>query len=306
MNAPDSVRPVFLVGAARSGTSLLYKVMALHPQAGWLSNWVQRYPGRPQLAALNHLARLLPSRRDRAWFGADGDNAYVYGAHRPLSERVFPMPAEAETLYARSGIPEPGPGPEDTADVDVTHLQAALGAVARWDRRPVVVSKRIANNRRIGLLARAFPDAVFIDIVRDGRAVAASLAKVDWWEGSDVWWYGGTPQAWRDAGGEPWELCARNWVEEVQAVRDGLAGLAPERVLSLTYEDVLREPHESVASALRFSGLDPEDPRWRRAMQAVRFPGRNERWRASFSPGDLRRIEAVQHDELLRNGYLLS
>ena len=33
----------------------------------------------------------------------------------------------------------------------------------------------------------------FVVLVRDGRAVAESLSRVDWWETNHVWWYGGTP-----------------------------------------------------------------------------------------------------------------
>ena len=34
---------MFLLGAPRSGTSLLYKCLALNPGAAWVSNWVERF-----------------------------------------------------------------------------------------------------------------------------------------------------------------------------------------------------------------------------------------------------------------------
>ncbi|MBV9253816.1 MAG: sulfotransferase, partial [Actinobacteria bacterium] len=37
-------QPLFLVGAPRSGTSLLYKALCLHPDAAYISNWVNRFP----------------------------------------------------------------------------------------------------------------------------------------------------------------------------------------------------------------------------------------------------------------------
>ena len=58
--------PVFLVGAARSGTSLVYKALCLHPDVAYISNWVARYPKAPRLAALN---RLGPSPVHRRSFG---------------------------------------------------------------------------------------------------------------------------------------------------------------------------------------------------------------------------------------------
>src|SRR6266542_3077460 len=134
MAAPD-LAPLFIVGAPRSGTSLLYKLLCLHPRAAWISNWGRRAPGQPALAMLNRLAPRLPATRRRAWFGADGGNAYVYGRPRPLVE--------------------------------------------------------------------AFPRARFVNLIRDGRAVAYSLSRVDWWEDGVVWWYGQTPRRWREEGRDP-------------------------------------------------------------------------------------------------------
>ncbi|HET7389131.1 MAG TPA: sulfotransferase [Nocardioidaceae bacterium] len=295
--------PVFLVGAARSGTTLLYKAMALHPDVSWPSNWVARFPAVPQLAALNRVARALPGRRSHVWFGRHGDNAYVYGARRPLRDRLLPTPHEAEPLYAHAGIPEFPAGDAELDRAVAERLRWDFSAISRWDGRRQVLSKRIANDRRIPWLCEVFPQARFIEIVRDGRAVAASLAAVDWWEANTVWWYGGTPGDWRSTGGHPWELCARNWVEEVRTIRRGFAAVDAARVLSVRYEDVVRDPMTSLEKAMEFCGLDAAAPAWRRGMGEVRFPNQNERWRATLSEEDRAVVESVQHEELERYGY---
>lgn len=298
-------QPLFLVGAARSGTSLLYKLLSLHPEAVWLSNWVQRYPGLPQLAALNGLADRFPRRRHEVWFGKSGNNAYVYGRRRPLRDRVFPMPAEGESLYARAGIPEPGltplPAPSRT---QCEALQSTFYTMRRAAGGRVLISKRIANNRRIGLLHNIFPQARFLDIMRDGRAVALSLSEVDWWEDSVVWWFGGTPTEWRGAGKDPWELCARNWVEEVKIIERDLPLLPEPLVQRIRYEDLVAEPHPVLAQCASFAGLDPDERRWRRALSRVRFPNKNERWREKLAADALATVESVQEPELRRYGYL--
>lgn len=303
-SAQHDLAPIFLLGAARSGTSLLYKVMALHPQTTWLSNWVQRFPGNPQLTALNRLARVLPERRARVWFGPRGDNAYVYGSKRQLRDRVFPMPAEAESFYRRQGVPELAHH-HATAEHDVVdRLQRAFATISRWDGGRVVLTKRIANNRRVPVLSEAFPSAKFIEIIRDGRAVAASLSKVDWWEDSIVWWYGGTPADWRRDGGDPWELCARNWVEEVYALRRGLGAVDPAQVLSVRYEELVADPTARLREILSFCGLDLCCPAWRRSLAGVRFPNQNQTWQSGMPAAALAVVESVQRAELARYGYL--
>ena len=44
----DRRPPTFLIGAARSGTSLLYKGLCLHPDAAYFNNnYVRRLPRHP-------------------------------------------------------------------------------------------------------------------------------------------------------------------------------------------------------------------------------------------------------------------
>ena len=59
----------FILGAARSGTSLLYKAICLHPESAYFNNWMRRMPGRPELCAPNRVARHTPRMRSRVWFG---------------------------------------------------------------------------------------------------------------------------------------------------------------------------------------------------------------------------------------------
>jgi hypothetical protein len=281
----------------------MYRVLALHPGATYLSNWNQRFPRRPHLTALNRLARWSPQRRSVAWFGASGDNAYVFGARRGLALRAFPGPAEAETFYRACGIPELGTPLPAATPAAKDALRAAFRTSSRWDGDRLVLSKRIANSRRIPMLHEIFPDSRFIEIVRDGRAVALSLSTVDWWEASIVWWYGGTPGDWAAEGRDPWELLARNWVEEVQATRAGLEAVPGSQVLSLSYEQLVREPRREIRRAVEFLGLDWENPDWQQALSRVRFPDKNERWSQSLDAAVLKRVQSVQADELRHYGY---
>jgi hypothetical protein len=299
--------PVFLVGAPRSGTSLLYKALCLHPDVAWISNWVRRAPGLPQLAVLNRVARRLPQTRRVAWFGADAANAYVYGHRRPLLLRVFPMPVEGEPFYGRYGIgPDDGPASHPDGPVDpeqVASLRRAFAALSRYGGGRVLVSKRIANNQRIPLLLAAFPSARFVHLIRDGRAVACSLARVDWWEDDVVWWYGDTPRRWREEGGDPWELCARHWLRELASVEEGLRAVDAGRQLTLRYEELIEEPSQTLREVARFAGV-PDDRGWVRELDRLRFPDRNDAWRERVGPAVGERLEAIQQEQLRVWGYV--
>ncbi len=295
----DPVDTGFVLGPARSGTSLVYEGLCLHPEVAFISNWYARFGWRAVLV-LNRIPRRFPDLALRVWFGPEG-NAYRYGRRRAWWERAFPSPVEGEPVYTRSGVARPG-GPEPAAVAPERALPRAFDAVRRVGGGRCVVSKRIANNLRIPLLARVFPEARFVALVRDGRAVAASLARVDWWEDSHVWWYGATPRRWREEGGDPWELCARNWVEEIRAIEEGLRAVPDRQVLRLRYEDLVREPHEGFEAVRAFLGLR-EDEGWRRRLRRIAVPGRVERWRELLEPAVVERITAIQRAELERFGY---
>jgi hypothetical protein len=293
--------PVFLVGPARSGTSLLYKALCLHPDAAYISNWVARYPTSPRLAWLNRLARRFPEPRRRAWFGEDS-NAYVYGTRRPLHVRLLPMPVEGEPVYAACGVPlQGGASPERTVRQQVA-LRRAFARIAAAGGGAVLVNKRIGNNRRIPFLASAFPGARFVAIVRDGRGVALSLSKVDWWERSVLPWYGATPARWAADGRDPWEACARNWVEDVRAMDEGLIGVPDSRVLRVSYESFVDSPLDTLGRIAGFAGLE-SDAEWERSLARLTFPDRNEAWRSELDPATVATITAVQRATLEEYGY---
>jgi hypothetical protein len=295
--------PLFLLGAPRSGTSLLYKVLCLHPDVAYISNWVRRFPRQPWLGALNRLARRLPHTQRSVWFGHDS-NAYVYASRRALLKRLFPQPVEGEPVYAACGIPDFVPSGAAPSEQQRDALRAAFRAIRRYAGGTRIVNKRIGNNLRIPLLEAAFPEARFVDIMRDGRAVAYSLSHVDWWDDTVVWWYGGTPRRWREEGRDPWELCARVWLEELRAIDAGLESVPAGQVLRVHYEQLVREPLPTLRVIAEFAGLRPH-PAWASRLATLRFPDRNERWREGLEPGAVAHITAIQEERLRRHGYAL-
>jgi hypothetical protein len=296
--------PVFLVGPARSGTSLLYKVLCLHPETAYISNWVAKYPSMTRLAMLNRLARSMPEVRRRVWFGTDS-NAYVYGGgRRPLRDRLFPMPVEGEPVYAACGVPRDHELEAEGMWHEGRALRRSVSSIQAASGGSVFINKRIANNLRISFLAAAFPEARFVALVRDGRAVALSLSKVDWWPESHVWWYDGTPAEWAERGGDPWELCARNWVEELGAMDRGLAAVPENQVMRLSYESFVDEPLDAVAQVAAFAGL-PADDGWIRTVSDLGFPNKNEAWRTALDAAAIETILSIQQERLEAYGYVV-
>lgn len=294
----EPIAIVFILGPARSGTSLLYRLLALHPEVAFISNWNSRFPRVAAVGALQRATRSSRSLR-RQWFRPDG-NAYVYGRTRPLSERLVPAPVEGEPVFALAGINEDGTTRSPDA---VDALRNQIARISRYTGGTFFVNKRVANNRRIALIHRAFPEAHFITITRDGRAVALSLSRVNWWQDSTVWWAGETPTEWAGRGNDPWELCAGNWVHEIDAIDEGLSDIPKEQQTTITYEALVADPCEQLTRVAESIGL-PLDDSWLDEVGSVPLPA-NDHWRTELSDSVVRTITDVQRTTLQRLGYIV-
>lgn len=293
--------PVFLLGAPRSGTTLLYKALSLHPRAAYISNWVHRFPALPQLAAFDRIARRLPEHRQRAWFPAG--NAYAPGERRGRLSRAFPAPSEGEPVFTRAGVSTVAVTEPPAIGPEILRLREALATIARWNGGEHLLVKRIANNRRVPLLRAAFPEARFVELVRDGRAVALSLTEVDWWPHMRLWWLGQTPPEWVTSGGNELELGILHWAQETGTLAEHLAPVDPSLRLQVRYEDLVAEPGRRLREIAAFIGLPTQDEGWSSSLDRMSFPDQNERWRTKLDIADIAMLESAGEDALHRYGY---
>jgi hypothetical protein len=290
----------FLIGAGRSGTTLLYKLLCLHPDVAYISNLEPRLPWLPgSLTGRLRLRRY--SSKLRHWFRNEG-NAYI--VQRPLGSRIMPAPAEGEGVYARCGIPlylEPGYQPEARV---VARTRARFQALREASGASVLVSKRTANNRRIPVLHAIFPQAYYINLLRDGREVAASLSRVEWWNHTPLWWDAKrrTPAQAVAEGEDQLRLCARHWVEETEEITRGLGTVSPSRVLPVRYEELVAEPIEQMRRVLMFLGLERRlDYEW--ALKTLKLGHQSPSWRAAWSSQQVDIVNREQGEHLARSGY---
>jgi hypothetical protein len=163
-------------------------------------------------------------------------------------------------------------------------------------------------------LVTAFPDALIVQVVRDGRdSVAAMLADqvaMSWFRPSVVNietefpnpFYGVDDESDRlhwpslsDAG-----KCAMRWRGAIRIAARLRQALPADQLKTLRYEDMARDPGAAAAMLTEFTGAviaAPVTPSTNRAR-----PEQNE-WRRSLSYGQLADVEKVAGAELRRLGY---
>src|SRR5688572_32624960 len=136
-----ALKPILLLGPGRGGTTLLYKLLSLHRDAAFVSNFDTRLSGRLLARPALALSRTSPELRKWAWFSAEGQ---AYLRSRSPLKRIVPAPVEGEVLYTSSGITRDEYADSGAAE---THqaLRGVCTAIQRRHRGKVLLLKRTAN-----------------------------------------------------------------------------------------------------------------------------------------------------------------
>ncbi|HEU4986617.1 MAG TPA: sulfotransferase, partial [Rhizobiaceae bacterium] len=202
-----------------------------------------------------------------------------------------------------------------------------------------LLEKTVSNTLRVPYVDAILPDAVFLHLVRDGHAVVESATRM-WQEPPDSqglrrklidmpWsslgyaaWFGLNQVRGRlrgRSGGEIWgprypgifedikklpllEIVTRQWEQSVSRATHDLQQIAPERVYTVRYEDLMGDSVE-VDRLCDFLKIDRRDAIHRRfAEQADRSNMR--KWRDRLTDDQIATIHRIAGDMLRHYRYL--
>jgi hypothetical protein len=222
-------RPVFVVAAPRSGSTLLFETLAesrqlctLGGEAHWLVEGISALrPGAP---------------------GVDSNRLEAAHATADVGQAI------EQALWSRM------------VDSERRPVDAVAARSLRW------LEKTPKNALRIPFLERLFPDALFVFLWRDPRENVSSIMEawraggwvtypaLDGWDGP---WSMLLPPGWRALRGRPLEeVAAFQWQRTNAIILDDLAVRPQERWMALSYADLLDDTPSAVARICDFAGLE--------------------------------------------------
>lgn len=263
-----STGPVFVIGHARSGTSLMCRLLLDHlgVNFGTESQFIARYHSRLPLYGdvtderrlrllLQDISRERFFVRTRRNFGFAFD---IDRAVRSIAPRTYANAVRA-----------------------IFDQFAATKGHVRWgDKTPEYC-------RHLPLLRELFPDAQFLHIIRDGRDVAQSIFQTGF----------GPKNAYEAA------LAWKQTIGHVQRFRHGLP---TGTCLEIRYEDLLVNPVRTLGTVASFLGIQNHGelmasiaPRLRNQVRA----GNTSKWKERLTWREIECFEAFAGPELVGLGY---
>lgn len=245
--------PVFVIGMPRSGTTILFEALARHPQLGWISNYCRMFPSAPWV----NVARAM----------LDNSLIRLYGHKKqygtaPKYNLLLPQPDEAYEFWdLHSGLPFSRDALRgmEAPPARRAALRDAAAAVVAWQRRDRLAAK-LTGPPRIHYLHSVFPDAIFVHVIRDARAVAHSLVNVRFWRSKGglegPFWNGllepDDVSSWERRGRDAAVLAAIQWRRVIETAREESAVLRrPAQYFEIRYEDFTARPHAVLTDVLQ-------------------------------------------------------
>lgn len=180
--------PIIFIGPGRSGSTIISEVVLAHRQLGGPSNYTEWYPSLPVLALLSRCV--------------NNDYWLIHGVKAQLNttmpfNHLIPRPAEAWSFWQK----------HTRSDIDFSrnflinkratsrerqNIHRAFARLLMLQGKPRLGLK-LTGPGRIEYLHSLFPDAYFINVVRDPCATVNSLLNVPFWQqqgAKQLWWEG--------------------------------------------------------------------------------------------------------------------
>jgi hypothetical protein len=278
-------RPLFIGACPRSGTTLLRVLLDNHPDLAipHETNFV-----RPLWWQRHRFGDLRDPENRRAaaeWIFTAG-----HGGRRIRVKRI----------RRRDAVERVASAPPTVGSL----VEACFALHAELQGKPRWGDKRPAYSGFIGMLFAMFPDAQYVNVVRDPRGAVASQVPMGWDE-PDV----AVPAA------------IARWKEAIRRTDRFARRLRPDQLLDVRYEDLTSEPERELRRICAFTGLRVDDDtldamltgerrtlegQFRGPHERLREPVGTmsvERWRERLTPPQVALVERATSSEMRRFGY---
>lgn len=249
-------KPIIFIGPGRSGSTIISEFIMMHEQLAWPTNYLDVYPNADWS---NNLRSLF----DNRFWRLSGEKGQI-NQTRLFNDRML-RPAEAYAFWERLSRKQINFSRgfllgETATEDEKKHIRSVFAnLVAAQGRQRLAI--KTTGPGRIAYLQSIFPDAIFINVIRDPDATVRSLLNIPFWKDlgmHQLWWTGAYSKAelkhyqniHHDA-----ELSTAFQLKKILQTTQQEARQCDANITTIHYEDFVKKPAEVVQQILQITGL---------------------------------------------------
>ncbi len=168
------LQPIIFIGPGRSGSTIISEFIMMHEDLGWISNYHEWFPYFPMMNVIRRFT-------DNKYWRLVGEKGQINKTR--FLNGLLPRPAEA---YAYWDLITPtsidfsrGFLLKEKASIEeIKNIRSRFYRLLSLQGKSRL-SFKITGPGRISYLHSIFPDAIFINVVRDINPIVNSFFKVD-------------------------------------------------------------------------------------------------------------------------------
>ncbi|MDH3619169.1 MAG: sulfotransferase [Nitrosopumilus sp.] len=285
-------KPIFIIGVPRSGTTLVHSILCNHEDLAWASDedlgeWllpIEQFRIDSLYKWLKANNKKIPMSEEALFvFGKDlGDGLKQFGTTPKGSSKI---PIEGEILWREIFGTD---YIEDITNDRKIKLSQEISNITKRQKKTRFVCKAPNNSFRLFAIQKIFPDAKFINVSRDPKAVVSSMLERYEKEGEfDIGMYEKTKNDVKFQSLDSIEKFSWFYKEFTDAIIK-FSAQNKNNFMTIAYEDLLKNPTEVIQSILEFCDLNLHESVDEMVSLIQQNP--SDKWKKNLSQKDIEKI----------------
>jgi len=225
--------PIFIIGCARSGTSILGEFFENNSQCQYYFDEDIWDPNFNNLIKKTRTSLIRGTK---------------FSANKPMRKLIQKV---SNSFSSNNEDKNQSLTEDDVTNEVIIQTEKAISALSK-DRFVIHGPK---HSIQIKFIKKLFPDAKFLHIIRDGRDVTCSLKRGM----EDNLWVHHKPPGWKKFQNKPTlKKCAWLWNETINIINKDSNQIPSEDFLEIKYEDLVNEPEKTMRHVFEKFGIPYE------------------------------------------------
>lgn len=301
MKTDAQVKPIFICGTGRSGTTIFTKLLGCH-QNVWAFKWESQLfagiPGLGDVVNSGYDPQMIEKflERVRGHLFKRNVRGVDYGLFAIISSQDLEtalITFAQELLDGRSA---------EAKLLSCKHLSDAIFLPpAMREGAQVWCEKTPRNILFADVIAKIYPEAKFINVVRDGRDVISSILQKKFWPVSRSNRF---PSTSLFAGEVDFDKVAGYWNALIDIGREQEKQIGASRWINVRLEDIISDREHTFKTVFEFIEIDNRPDIYEAMHKLIRMSSVNSgRWKQDLSSEQIDRVNAISAENLQHFGY---